>query len=113
MAITLIVEKTVNGDVKKGYLVKDFNLLPYEKLPNMYLKIFPHCYPGTLWGDSFIDIYETPENCIRITKGDFITPEKLEKVVRLLRVCGENLKKVNQKIKEAKEKWNGVETYTI
>jgi len=110
--IKLVVKRTVRSDGQKGYMVKDVELFPKERLPKLYLSTYPHCYYGSYLGEIIINP-SVDEPFITVRKNDFITVDELENILAYLRVCGNNLREVNKKLAKMQEEWKGEEIYTI
>jgi len=109
MAIKLVVERYVKSNGVKGYIVKSFDLLRESKLPKMYLDKKPNCYKTT-WPTRII---LNGEEWREIREGDFLTEEELQDILAFLRVCGNRLKKINEKLSQMREEWNGIEEFEI
>lgn len=105
MSIELRVEKTVKDDGRRGYVVKDFTLLPRgKKLPQMYLDMYPICFAGY---DGEMMINPKPGQWIKVKKGDFLSVEELEDIIAYLQECGNNLREANKKLAQIRKEWQG------
>lgn len=109
MSISITVEKAVNSNGVKGFIIKDFNLLDREKLPAMYLNKKPCCYKG-YWP---VRLVVDGEKYQEIKKGDFLTVEEWQNLLAYLRVCGDRLHKINEKLTQMRKEWQGEEKFDI
>jgi len=112
MAIRIKVEKKVNSKGEKGYVIKDFELLKRTKLPALYFDLFPHCY-ADCYDEEIIIEPSHKGNYVTFAKGEFITEKELDSLLDYLHACGENLRKVNQKLRKLEEEWNGTVEFII
>jgi hypothetical protein len=94
-----------------------------DRLPHRYFENFPFCFVGC--DDEFVvvtndksiagksdSLYSEDDNYI-IEVGGLVPKEEFEKLVKIVRVCGEKLHTINQEIKEMKKEWQGEEEFKI
>jgi hypothetical protein len=118
-AIELMVKaKKVVYRGEKCYKILDFTC--YEntdtRLPDEYYKKYPFCFKED---DEFVigtndDSFGcTWDGYFSFKVGDYIPKDRFEKVLEIIKVCGEKLHNLNVKIKEMKKEWKGTEEFKI
>ncbi len=107
-AIRIVTEKTVNGSGFRGR-----NILHVEALP---IKVLPFKY---LSGDHEMVWFDGVQKALVCNKGSdliegfFFTEEDFQERLSYVKKAGENLAKVNENLREEKERWKGNETFEI
>ncbi len=108
---------------EKVYKILSFSCynLEDDELPHSYFKEFPYCFEfdDTLVvvtnDKEFIEnsFVKTKENSCAYEVGDYVPQDEFEKLMKILKVCGEKLHKINQEIKELRKTWNGTEDFEV
>jgi hypothetical protein len=91
------------GDQKVKFI--GFNgVLDYHSLPREYTSTYPRMYKRS---ESCIGIY-TGDGVSTISNiGDNISREHFDKIISLIRECGDRLHEINKKLKKQNENWKG------
>jgi len=109
MSIKIKTEKVVERGIAKRKILAIEGVIPHDELPSKYLETYPFAYMAQrtdslallTGGLEYSDIEGTMEEV------------KFQKSLEVLKVCGERLHEINQKIKALKDTWNGEETFVI
>ena len=109
MSITIKTKREVRSDGVLGRIILKVDLLNKEDLPELY-KNNDNCIYG--WkGDSYSIVIYKRINIL--TTGEFISEEDFQKNLAIIRMAGELLHEINEKLKALREAWCGEETFTI
>jgi len=97
---------------QKFYEVKGYSCYESERLPVKYFEQFPYCFNAD---DNFLAVVSSnnDDDCYEVRVGDLIPQEDFERMLKIVRHCGEKLHKINMEIKEIKKGWNGQESFEI
>jgi len=109
MSIKIRTEKIVEKGIAKRKILAIEGVIPYDELPTEYLQASPY---------AFLQQYTDRQILIMGVVGcadisDTMEEVEFQKSLNGLKVCGERLHEINQKIKALKETWNGEETFII
>jgi len=108
--LSIKVKKIVfRGD--RYYKVDNISCFSHEELPLKYFECFPYC-AMCCSGLSVVSSNNVKDNYY-ITVGDIIEQEEFEKMMKVVKYCGEKLHNINQEIKEIKKTWQGDEVFKI
>jgi hypothetical protein len=109
---------------EKVYEILDFSCynLEDDALPHKYFEEYPYCFEID---GQFVIVtndkefvsespnYNGKENSFIFEVGDYIQQENFEKLLKILRVCGEKLHNINQEIKVMRLEWKGKKDFEI
>jgi len=116
MAIEIRAEKVLALD-KSGpcYLVREVRCLGRDKLPKEYKDSLPWCCLTYYDGQQCIefDVSGPGYHKGRLTVGKTYDQEDFEKVLEIIRRCGQRLRKINEKRKELTIESQGEVTFLI
>lgn len=115
--LTIKAQKVVHRGVK-CYKILEFTCYEAEdeRLPQGYFKDYPFCYRE---GDEFVIgtndkmLMNQWDECYCFKVGNYVSKDKFEKALEVVKVCGEKLHNLNVKIKEMKKEWKGTEDFKI
>jgi len=90
-----------------------------ERLPKDYFAEFPFCFEDD--GQFIIrtndkslvkySVYGENIYCFKVE--DYIPKDEFEKILEIVKYCGEKLHNLNIKIREMEKEWNGTEEFKI
>ena len=105
----------------KSVLVTKVRMLPVSELPFPYLLDAPSCWlaeeteqktnvvMARVWVDGLRDLLVVPI----LEENKIYRYDDFEKILKLIKYCGNNLAEVNKKLKEKHENWNRTQTFKI
>jgi len=105
MSIKIKTEKIVERGVAKRKILAIEGVIPHDELPAEYLLLFPYSYMDRqilrIWGCGCLNVDGVMEEV------------EFQKSLNGLKICGERLHSINQKIKALTQTWKGEETFII
>ena len=101
MCIEIKLRREVTGKGELGYRVLKIKALSMNKLPDMYLQKDTHVYMKEGTGNLYHN------NNLFLIKGVWYSKEEWAKKEKFITECGDTLRKVNEHLKNLREKWNG------
>jgi len=106
--IKIKTEKVVEKGIAKRKILAIEGVIPYDELPNEYLQTHPYAFL-----QHYTDGQILLRGCGCANISDTMEEVEFQKSLNGLKICGERLHEINQKIKALKETWNGEETFII
>lgn len=113
MPIEIKTEKVVKGN-RESRLVKGVKALGRSRLPDHYLMTYPHCFMG----NNAIIVKHTPvlptnPATAIIKAGEVYSEDEFQRILDLVKRCGNRLMEINKELARLEAEWNGKETFEI
>jgi hypothetical protein len=108
--LKLKVKKVIDRG-EKYYKLLSFECYKEYELPHKYFDKYPYCYMED--NLVFVNISNKEDDNYAFKLGDFVDEATFDKLIKVLRVCGEKLHNLNQEIKQLKVEWKGEEEVKI
>lgn len=115
MPIEVRTKKIVAGNMECR-LVQGVKALGRDRLPDHYLRTYPHCFLAE-GGNAIIIKHASvlPSGHVTtVLKADTVYSEgEFQRMLRLLSMCGDRLMEVNKERARLEAEWKGQETFVI
>lgn len=98
--------QTLNGP---RYKILTIQCLGSEKLPRKYLETYPHAI-NYIQG---VEVETSDHTRYNRFINSVYTEDQISKLIEDLRLCGDNLHKINEQIKNENKNWNGTVEFCI
>lgn len=104
MSIVIKTKKVVSDKNEIGREITSVKMIPLINLPEAYTQKL-HCEFNTAYKKITVRDKQTVKNVAWLNS--FITEENYQKLLKDIRICGENLREVNKERKRMMKTWNG------